>query len=125
MLLYAFFVKICGTVVIVSLVISRVRGIIGESDNLSRHLILGIVVILNGIDDNLRGYDLAGELDIRLSCADDSAFLVLIIILLFARDVNRTDDISIAIVDIEKLRTSLEVRRKRINISFISDDQEC
>ena len=37
--------------------------------------------------------------------------IVLIIILLFARNVNRADDISVAVVDIEKLRTSNEVRR--------------
>ena len=87
-----FFVKICGTVVIVSLVISRVRGIIGESDNLSRHLTFDIVIILYGIDDHLGGYYLTGEGDIRLGSADDSAFLVLIIILLFSKNVNRTDD---------------------------------
>ena len=75
---------------------------------------LFIVVILNGVDDNLRGYDLAGELDICLGSTNDSAFLILIIILLFARNVNRTDDITVAIVDIEKLRTSYEVRRKTI-----------
>ena len=45
-------------------------------------------------------------LNIRLGSANDSAFLVLIIILLFARNVNRTDDITVAVVDIEKLRTS-------------------
>ena len=63
-----------------------------------------IVVILNGIDDDLRGYNLPGKLDICLGSTDDSAFLILIIVLLFARNVNRTDDITIAIVDIEKLR---------------------
>ena len=64
--------------------------------------------MLNGIDNNLRGYDLAGELDICLGSTNDSAFLILIIILLFARNVNRTDDVSVAIIDIdiEKLRTS-------------------
>ena len=36
-----------------------------------------------------------------------------LIILLFARSVNRADDVSVAIVDTEKLRTSYEVRRKR------------
>ena len=74
------------------------------SDHLLGHLTLGIVIILNGIDDNLRGYDLAGEVDVSLSSTNNSAFLVLIIILLFARNVNRADDITIAIVDIEKLR---------------------
>lgn len=76
------------------------------SDHLLGHLTFGIVIILNGIDDNLRGYDLAGELNIRLGSADDSAFLVLIIIFFFARKVNRADDVSVTIVDIEKLRTS-------------------
>ena len=81
-------------------------GVIGEGDHLLGHLTLGIVVILDGIDDHLGGYDLAGELDIRLGSTDDSAFLVFIIILLFARNVNRTDDITVTIKDIEKLRTS-------------------
>ncbi len=47
-----------------------------------------------------RSYALIEKLDIRLGSTDDSAFLVLIIILLFARNVNRTDDISLTIVDI-------------------------
>ena len=63
-----------------------------------------IVAILNGVNDNLRGYDLAIELNIRLGSTDDSAFLVLIIILLCARNVNRADGVFDAIVDIEKLR---------------------
>ena len=63
-------------------------------------------IILHGIDDNLGGYDLAIQLDIRLGSTNDSAFLVLIIILFSARNVNRTGDITVAIVDIEKLRTS-------------------
>ena len=63
-----------------------------------------LLLICFGIDDNLGGYDLAGELDVNLGSTDDSAFLVLIIILLFARNVNRPDDISVAIIDIEKLR---------------------
>ena len=89
-------------------------GVIGESKYLLGHLTFGIVIILNGIDDHLGGYDLAGELDICLGSTDDSAFLILIIVLLFARNVNRADDVSVAIVDIEKLRTSNEVRRKNI-----------
>ena len=79
-------------------------GVIGEGDHLLGHLTLGIVVILDGIDDNLRGYDLTIEDDVAFCRTNDSAFLVLIIILLFARNVNRTDDISFPIVDIEKLR---------------------
>ena len=50
--------------------------------------------------------DLAGELDIRLSSADDSAVLILIIVLFFAQNVNGTDDIPVAVIGIEKLRTS-------------------
>ena len=65
-----------------------------------------LLVILYGIDDNLGGYELAGKLDISLGSANNSAFLILIIILLFAQNVNRADDITVAIVDIEKLRTS-------------------
>ena len=45
----------------------------------------------------------------RLSDSDAAT-----IILLFFRNVNRTDDISVAIVDIEKLRTTNEVRRNNI-----------
>ena len=81
-------------------------GVIREGNHLLGHLTFSIVIILNGINDNLRGYDLAIQLNICLGSTDDSAFLVLIIILLFARNVNRTDDITVAIVDIEKLRTS-------------------
>lgn len=76
------------------------------SDHLLGHLTFGIVIILDGIDNHLGGYNLAGKFDIRLGSADDSAFLVLIIILFFARKVNRTDDVSVTVVDIEKLRTS-------------------
>ena len=46
-----------------------------------------MLVILNGIDDNLRGYDLAGKLDISLGSTNDSASLVLIIILFLGRHV--------------------------------------
>lgn len=76
------------------------------SDHLLGHLTFGIVIILDGIDNHLGGYNLAGKFDIRLGSTDDSAFLVLIIIFFFARKVNRTDDVSVTIVDIEKLRTS-------------------
>ena len=79
-------------------------GVIREGNYLLGHLTFGIVIILNGIDNNLRGYELAGKLDISLGSANNSAFLILIIILLFARNVNRADDITVAIVDIEKLR---------------------
>ena len=99
-------------VVIVGFVVDGLSRAVCGSDHLLGHLTLSIVEILNGIDDDLGGYDLAIELDIRLGCANDSAFLILIIILLFARNVNRTDDITVAIVDTEKLRTSNEVRRK-------------
>ena len=93
-------------VIVIRLVVDGLSRAACGSDHLLGHLTLGIIIILNGIDDHLGGYDLAIQLDICLGSADDSAFLILIIILLFARDVNRTDDISIAIVDIEKLRTS-------------------
>ena len=81
-------------------------GVIGEGDHLLGHLTLGIVVILDGIDDHLGGYDLTIEDDVAFGRTNDSAFLVFIIILLFGRNVNRADDVSVAIVDIEKLRTS-------------------
>ena len=92
--------------VIIGLVVDGLNGATCGSDNLLSHLTFGIVIILDGIDDNLRGYNLAGELNISLGSADDSAFLVFIIKLFFARNVNRADDVSVAIVDIEKLRTS-------------------
>ena len=98
--------------VIIGLVVDGLGRAACGSDNLLSHLTFGIVIILDGIDDNLGDYDLAGKFDIRLGSADDSAFLVLIIILFFARNVNRADDVSVTIVDIEKLRTSYEVRRK-------------
>ena len=87
-------------------------GVIGEGNHLLGHLTFGIVIILDGIDDHLGGYDLSIESNVAFCRTNNSAFLVLIIILLFARNVNRTDDITVAIVDIEKLRTSNEVRSR-------------
>ena len=92
--------------VIIGLVVDGLSRAVCGRDNLLGHLTFGIVIILDGIDNHLGGYNLAGELNISLGSADDSAFLVLIIILFFARNVNRADDITVAIVDIEKLRTS-------------------
>ena len=57
-----------------------------------------MLVILNGIDDSLRGYDIARKLDIRLCSADDFTFLILIIILSICQNVNRTDDITVKII---------------------------
>lgn len=66
------------------------------------HSALVVIVILDGIDYDLGGYDLITVYrNIALGCAIKSAFLVVIIILLFARNVNRTDDITVAAVDIE------------------------
>ena len=92
--------------VIIGLVVDGLSRATCGSDNFLGHLTFGIVIILDGIDDNLRGYNLAGELNISLGSADNSAFLVFIIILFFARNVNRTDDVTVTIVDMEKLRTS-------------------
>ena len=50
------------------------------------------------MDDNLGGYDLAGKGNIRLGSADNSAFLVLIIILFFGYYVNRAHDVAVASV---------------------------
>jgi hypothetical protein len=93
-------------VIVVCLVVDGLSRTACRSDHLLDHLTFSIIVILHGIDDYFGTYDLVGELDICLGSTDNSAFLVLIIILLFARNVNRADDITIAIVDIEKLRTS-------------------
>ena len=79
--------------------------IVREGNDLFRHIAVGIIVILNGIYYNFRGYYIVSYNYIRLSSTNNSAFLILIIILLFARNVNRADDITVAIVDIEKLRT--------------------
>ena len=70
------------------------------TNHLLGHLTLGIIVILNGVDDNLRCYDLAIELDIRLGCADYSAALIFIIILFFGFDVNRPYNIFVIVVDV-------------------------
>ena len=93
-------------VIVALLVVDDLGKTTRRRDRLNGHLTLGIVVILDGIDDHLGGYDLAGESDIRLGSTDDSALLVFIIILLFSGNVNRSDNISFPIVDIEKLRTS-------------------
>ena len=86
--------------VIIGLVVDGLSGATCGSDHLFSHLTFGIVIILDGIDNHLGGYNLAGKFDIGLGSTDDSAFLALIIILSFARNVNRTDDASVAIVDI-------------------------
>ena len=44
------------------------------------------------------------KLNVRFGSANDLSILIFIIILLFARNVNRTDDITVTIVGIEKLR---------------------
>ena len=88
------------------LVVDRLHSTACRRDHLSRHPSFAVVDIPNGIHNSFSGYDLTFQRDIRLGSADDSAVLILIIILLFARNVNRTDDITVAIVDIEKLRTS-------------------
>ena len=92
--------------VIIGLVVDGLSRSACGSDHLLSHLTFGIVIILDGIDNHLGGYNLAGKLNIRLGSTDDSAFLILIIILFFARNVNKADDVSVTIVDIEKLRTS-------------------
>ena len=55
------------------------------------------------MDDSLRGNDLARKLDLRLGRANDIAALVFISILRFRLEVNRADDIAVAVVDTEKL----------------------
>ena len=99
-------IKFDNGIIVGILIVNGMSGVIGEGNHLLGHLTFGIVVILYGIDDNLRGYDLSIEGNVAFCRADDSAFLILIIILLFARNVNRADDVSVAIVDKEKLRTS-------------------
>ena len=98
-------------VVIICLVVDGLSRAGGRSDDFLGYLTFGIVIILYGMGDNLGGYDFAGKSNIRLGSTDDSAFLILIIILFFGYYVNRTDDVAVASVDIEKLRTSFEVRR--------------
>ena len=93
-------------VIVIRLVVDCLSRAACGSDNLLGYLTFGIVIILNGIDDSLRGYDIARKLDIRLGSTNDFTFLIFIIILFFSKYVNRANDISVTIVDIEKLRTS-------------------
>ena len=79
----------------------------------SQIVLLVLIAIFNGIDNNFGGYDLTREFNVRLGSTDDFPCFVFIIIFFSTADVNRTDDISIAIVGAEKLRTSEEVRRKQ------------
>ena len=60
-----------------------------------------LLIIFNGIDDNLSTYDLAGKLDIRLGSADNLTFFVYISILLFRGEVNTSDDIPLAVVGVK------------------------
>ena len=68
------------------------------SNLLFDHSAICIVVITDGINDRLFRYNLSGKDDVRLSRANNSAVLVLVIIFLFTQDVNRSDDISLTIV---------------------------
>ena len=94
------------SIIVGVLVVDCLRVSACGSYNLLGEFILGVVVILDGINNTLGSYEVVRYNDIRFGGADDSTFLVLIIILLICGYVNRTDDISGAVVDIEKLRTS-------------------
>ena len=101
-------------IIVARLVVDGVCCTISGNNDLSDHLSFGIVGELDGVEHSLIGHDFARKDNCRLGRADNSAFLVYISILFLRENVNRTDDIALPIVDIEKLRTSNEVRRKGI-----------
>lgn len=59
-------------VIVIRLIVDGLSSAACGSNHLYGHLTFGIVIILNGVDNNLRCYDLAGELNIRLGSTDDS-----------------------------------------------------
>ena len=66
-----------------------------------------VVIVSYRVEKSFGNYNFVTvKFNFRLGSTNDFTFLIFIIILLFARNVNRTDDISVTIVDIEKLRTS-------------------
>ena len=87
-------------VVVVRLVIDGLRCSVGKGHYLLVHLTFGTVIILDGVDDNLGGDDLTRQGNIAFGCAKKSSFLVFISILFFRENVNRTNDISLSVVDV-------------------------
>ena len=72
-------VELDNSVIVGILIVNGMSGVIGEGNHLLGYITLSIVIILNGIDDNLRCYDLAIQLDICLGSTNDPVSLVLII----------------------------------------------
>ena len=93
----------------------------GRSDHLFRHLTLCIIVILDGIDDHLGGYNLIGNSDIGFSRANNSAVLVLVIIFLFTQDVNRPYNISLAVIHIFVMRNVGSCRILPLFVDHLTD----
>ena len=93
----------------------------GGSNLLFDHSAICIVVITDGINDRLFRYNLSGKDDVRLSRANNSAVLVLVIIFLFAQNVNRSDDISLTIVHIFVMRNVGSCRILPLFIHHVSD----
>ena len=97
------------SIIVARLIVDRLCSTVCGSDNLFSQLAIGIVVILNSINNNLRGYKLSGKLNICLGSPRYSAFLVLIIVALLSYKINRLYDITFAVIGIEKLRKLLTV----------------
>ena len=81
-------------------------GTVGKRKNFLCLLALVIVYVTERVENGFADNDFTVKLDRVGNCLDKSTFVVDIIILFFRTNVNRTDDISAVIVDIEKLRTS-------------------
>ena len=92
--------------VVGSFIVDSLRFAALGRDHLLGKIALAVVIVLDAMYHGLCGNELICKSNIRLGSADNLTFLVLIIILFLCGDVNRTDDVSVAIVDIEKLRTS-------------------
>ena len=90
-----------GVVLAVLVVDSLLVTVFGR-DHLLGKITFTVIGILDRIDDNLGSYDLVGKRNIRFGSTDEFTFFVLIIILLFCRNVNTSDDIPLAVVGIEK-----------------------
>ena len=66
-----------------------------------------VVIVSYRVEKSFGNYNFVTvKFNFRLGSTNNLSILIFIIILLFARNVNRTDDVIVTIVGIEKLRTS-------------------
>ena len=93
----------------------------GGSNLLFDHSAICIVVITDGINDRLFRYNLSGKDDVRLSRANNSAVLVLVIIFLFTQDVNRPYNISLAVIHIFVMRNVVSCRILPLFVDHLTD----